>query len=210
MELKSSRWRAVKLALIAGSFLAPSSTAALYGPASEWSISAMLAIMAGVVAVIYFALPQRVVARIDGPSIWIGGKSAPLADLATIQTQVRRINFVPVSRTLIFTFTARDTDSWMARATGARRLHLAVGNVAGGRAAADQFAAQALAARYAPQSAIAPQHDPVPAPGSAAEPRADGFDADAIIARYLAAKRDAPVPAAMATPGRRGFGRKGL
>jgi len=210
MELMSSRWRAVKLALIAGSFLAPSSAAALFGPASEWSISAMLAIMAGVVTVIYFALPQRVVARIDGPQIWIGGQSAPLADLATVQTQVTRINFIPVSRTLIFTFTARDTDSWMARATGARKLRLTVGSVAGGRAAADQFAAHALALRYATQAAITPRHDPVPAPSSPAEPRTDGFDADAIIARYLAAKGEGADPVQTAAPARRGFGRKGL
>jgi len=208
MELKSSRWRAVKLALFAGSFLGPSSAAALYGPASEWSISAMLAIMAGIAAAIYFALPQRVVARIDGPLIWIGGKSAPLAELATVQTQVTRINFIPVSRTLVFTFAARDTDSWLARATGARKLHLAVGSVAGGRRTADQFAAHALAARQTPQSMITPRHDPVPAPSSAAEPRADGFDADAIIARYLAAKGESAVSAA--APMRRGFGRKGL
>lgn len=208
MELMSSRWRAVKLALIASAFLAPSSTAALYGPASEWSISAMLAIMAGVAAVIYFALPQRVVARIDGPLVWIGGKSAPLADLATVQTQVTRINFIPVSRTLIFTFAARDSDSWMARAVGARKLHLTVGSVAGGRGAADQFAAHALAARQMPQAAITPRHDPVPTPSSAAEPRADGFDADAIIARYLAGKSETAIPSAAPMP--RGFGRKGI
>jgi len=209
MELKSSRWRAARLALIAGSFLAPSGTALLHGPDSQWSISAMLAIMSGIVAVLYFAVPQRVVARIDGAVIWVGGKSAPLADLVGVQTYVRRINLIPVSRRLIFTFKARDGDSWMARAVGGRKLHLAVGNVEGGRRAADAFAAEALATRYAPQNAIMPRHDPVPPPSSVTEPRPDGFDPDAIIARYLATRSEtAPTPAT-SIPTRRGFGRKG-
>jgi len=208
MELKSSRWRAVKLALIASSFLGPSATAALYGPASQWSVSAMLAIMTGIAAILYFALPQRTIARVEGPLIWVGAKSAPLSDLVGVRTEVMRVNLIPVSRNLIFTFTARDTDGWMARATGARKLHLAVGGVAGGRSAAEAFAAHALAARHAPQTMVTPRHDPVPAPSTAAEPRPDGFDADAIIARYLAAKHETAVPAA--APMRRGFGRKGL
>lgn len=192
MQLKSSKWYGVWIALSVGLMVFPTTLLAI-GPYAL--------VLLGLPILVFFLLPQRTVAEFDGRTLRIGGKSAPIADLLSVRAKASRVMFLPIGRTLIFIVKPGEGDRLTERAVGARKLSLKLQNVEGGRAAGDAFAAQALAVSNG--RAVAPR-----AERAHATPSSDGFDPDAIIARYLAGRVPDAAPSAM--PSRPGFGRKGL
>ncbi|WP_404335281.1 hypothetical protein AB2M62_15735 [Sphingomonas sp. MMS12-HWE2-04] len=194
MQLMSSKWYGVWIALSVGLIVFPSTLLAI-GPYAL--------VLLGLPILVFFFLPQRVVAQLDGDTLRIEGKSAPIADLLSVRSKAVRIMLLPIGRSMTFVVQPRNGDRLTERAAGARKLSLKLHNVEGGRAAGEAFAAQALA--------VANGRATLPAGGGVradTATRGDGFDPDAIIARYLADR--APEVAAQAAPARPGFGRKGL
>jgi hypothetical protein len=199
VELRSSRWHAAFLGLIAALALWPVLTTGLLGfPLFGDPLYPLVVLAAPVLA--YKFVPTRRVAWVEGDALHVHGKSAPLSDLTGVRMATIRVNLVPTARHLIFAFRARPTDGLMARSTGTRKLVINAKAVSGGRRAAEAFTDYIGQVARGVVQAPAPTQQPDPE-------RPTAFDADAIIARHLAARADASFVGA---PPPRGFGRKGL
>ncbi|MBO9714447.1 hypothetical protein [Sphingomonas sp.] len=207
MELTTSRWGAVRVAILPAIFLSAMVATMLEG--SRFGSPAMLTVLLGLPALGYL-LPPRVLARIDGQTLWVGARSARIPDLVGIHTHTIRVNFVPASRTMIFSFRSREGSS-----SGVRKLSLSVRRAAGGLKAAEAFAG--LVTQAAGGRIVQADTEPEPAFASrraaaVSEPEEhnDGFDPDAVIARYMQQKASTQQPEPAAGPARPSFGRKGL
>lgn len=207
MELRSARWPRALLAPLLALVVWPMIATGVFGAPLFGDPLYPLVVFGSPIA--GFFLPTRVVARTDGTQIWIGRKSARVADLIGVKTQTIWVNFIPTSRHMIFSFRAQESDGFFARATGVRKLALNLNNVTGGRKAAEAFVSAFGTASANPGAIAAPE--PSQRPVREAEPGAQdaGFDADAIMARYLAGRRES-LTGVSAAPARPGFGRKGL
>ncbi|WP_375397973.1 hypothetical protein [uncultured Sphingomonas sp.] len=154
---------------------------------------------------VYQYAPAKVIGELDGATIRVMGREARVSDLESVHLMTATVNFVPTSRSLIFSFKARPTDGAWARSLGQLRVALPVRRIEGGRAAAESFGAMVIGARdrlagQQPPLVEKTGVDPLPAE------RDDSFDPDAIMARYLATRQVQSPPA---TPSRPTFGRKG-